>query len=120
MNENLPQVIQDDFFTKIKKWFLKFFRRQKSAEYQIQALEDVQNNINEINKEIFLQNIKVENKDNIIMLQRKIKEKQIEIADLTNHELDEMIALYKEQIEAKKEKLRQYRIKIKNIEVNEN
>lgn len=119
MKENLPQVIQEGFFTKIKKWFLKIFRKQKSIETQIQTLEDVQNDINEINKENFMQNIKVENKDNIIMLQRKIKEKQIEIADLTNYELDEMIALYKEQIEAKKEKLRQYRIKIKNIEVNE-
>ena len=73
----------------------------------------------EINKENFMQNIKVENKDNIIILQRKIKEKQIEIADLTNQELDEIITLYKEQIEEKKVKLRQYRIKIKNIEVNE-
>lgn len=119
MNENLPQVIQEGFFTKIKKWFLKFFRKQKSIESQIQALDDVQNDINEINKENFMQNIKVENKDNIIILQRKIKEKQIEIADLTNQELDEIITLYKEQIEEKKVKLRQYRIKIKNIEVNE-
>jgi low affinity Fe/Cu permease len=71
--------------------------------------------MDEMNKEIFIQDIKIESKDNILMLQRKIKEKQIEISDLTDQELDEMIELYKNQIEDKKARLKQYRVKIKNI-----
>lgn len=109
MNENLPQVIQEGFFTKIKNWFYRFFRKQKSVDYSVQEKMD------EINKEIFIQDIKIESKDSILMLQRKIKEKQLEISDLTDQELDEMIELYKNQIEDKKARLKQYRVKIKNI-----
>lgn len=118
MNKNLPQVIQEGFFTKIKNWFNKFFKKQKSIEYPIQKnFNELHNEIDEINNADFVQNIKVENKDNILLLQRKIKEKQIEISDLTDQELDEMIALYKGQIEEKKQKLKQYRTKIRNINV---
>ena len=118
MNENLPQVIQEGFFTKIKNWFNKFFRKQKIIKYPIQEnFSELHNEIDEINKAEFVQNIKVENKDEILMLQRKIKEKQIEISDLTNQELDKMIELYKGQIEEKKQKLKQYRTKIRNINV---
>lgn len=116
MNENLPQVIQEGFFTKIKNWFYKLFKKQKSIENPIQKnLDELHNEIDEISKANFVQNIKVENKDNILMLQRKIKEKQIEISDLTDQELDEMIELYKNQIKDKKARLKQYRVKIKNI-----
>lgn len=116
MNENLPQVIQEGFFTKIKNWFLKIFRKQKKAEYLIEdTVEKVYSEVDKSNKEKFIQNIKVEDKEKIIMLQRKIKEKQIEISDLTNEELDEMIELYKSQIEEKKVKLQQYRVRIRNI-----
>lgn len=118
MNENLPKVIQEGFFTKIKNWVIKFFRKQKSIENPInENLNELHKEIDEFNKEDFVQNIKVENKDNILLLQRKIKEKQIEISDLTDQELDEMIELYKGQIEEKKQKLKQYRLKIKNIKV---
>jgi len=116
MNEKLPQVIQESFFTKIKNWFNKFFRKQKSIENSIQEnLNEINNEIYEDSKADFVQNIKVKNKDNILLLQRKIKEKQMEISELTDQELDEIIALYKGQIEEKKQKLKQYRRKIINI-----
>lgn len=116
MNENLPQVIQEGFFTKIKNWFNKFFRRQKSIEYSInEKLNELHNEIDEFSKANFVQNIKVENKDKILLLQKKIKEKQIEISDLTDQELDEIIEIYKVQIEEKKQKLKQYRTKIRDI-----
>lgn len=118
MKENLPQIIQEGFFIKIKNWFYNFFRRQKNIEYPIKDnLDHIHNEMGEISKSNFVQNIKVENKDNILMLQRKIKEKQMEISDLTSQELDEMIELYKEQIKEKKVKLKQYRVKIRNINV---
>lgn len=118
MNENLPQVLQEGFFSKIKNWFNKFFRKQKSIENPInENLNELHNEIHKISKADFVQNIKVENKDNILLLQRKIKEKQIKISDLRDQELDEMIELYKEQIKEKKQKLKQYRLTIRNINV---
>ena len=72
MNESLPQVRQESFFTKIKNWFLGIFRKQKKNDSQIQGtLNEVYNEMDKINN--FAQNIKVENKDSIIILQRKIK-----------------------------------------------
>ena len=42
-------------------------------------------------------------------LKNSTKEKQIEISDLTDEELDEMIELYKKQIQYKKDKLKKYK-----------
>lgn len=108
MNKNLPQLKQEGLFKKIKNWFLKVFRKEEKVENQMEdtlgMLED------EAPEKTFIENIKVENKDKILMLQRKIKEKQMEISDLTDQELDEMIELYKSQIEEKKVKLKKYRM----------
>ena len=112
MNDNLPQVIQENFFLKIKKWFFKIFKKQKSINNPTQKLLD---NTDENDKENFIESIKIESKDKSLMLQKKLKEKQIKISDLTDEELDEMIELYKNQIEDKKIKLKQYRVKIRNI-----
>ena len=116
MHENLPQAIEENFFTKIKKWFSKIFKKQERNEHSIKEnIEEKNKKIGESNQVEFSQSIKVENKDNILLLQKKLKENQIEISDLTDEELDEIIELYKVQIEEKKQKLKQYRIKIRNI-----
>ena len=97
MNRNLPQVVHEGFFTKIKNWFNNFFRKQKSIEYPIQeSLNELHNKMDENSKENFVQDIKVENKDNILKLQRKIKENEIGISDLTDQELDEIIQKFNE------------------------
>lgn len=107
MNKNLPQLRKEGLLQKIKYWFLNIFGKKEKLENQIQdMIEEVEKEITEKN---FIENIKVENKDKILMLQRKIKEKQIEISDLTDEELDEMLELYKSQIEEKKVKLKKYR-----------
>lgn len=113
MNRNLPQVMQEGFFTKIKNWLKKIFGKHGSIEYPIP--ETMYNEIDEIKKENFVRNIKIESMDKILMLQKKLKEKQIEISDLTDQELDEMIELYKSQITDKKIKLKQYQYAIKNV-----
>ena len=112
MNGNLPQVIRENFFTKIKNWFFKVFRKPKSTNYPTPKILD---NTDENNKENFIQSIKIESKDKILMLQKKLKENQTKISDLTDQELEEMIELYKNQIEDKKIKLKQYKIKIRNM-----
>lgn len=112
MNEKLPQVIRENFYTKIKNWFFKIFRKPQSINYPDQKILD---NTDENNKENFIQSIKIESKDKSLMLQKKLKEKQIKISDLTDQELEEMIGLYKNQIEDKKIKLNQYKKIIKNL-----
>ena len=108
MNNNLPQVKREGIFIKIKNWFFRFFKNAESTEhFQEETLKQSEN------KKDFIENLKVENKDRIFMIHRKIKEKQMQISDLTNQELYELIELYKEQIEEKKLKLKQYRTKIK-------
>lgn len=108
MRENLPQVIRENIFTKIKKRFLKIFKKRESIDYSTQKTLD---NTEKSNKENFIESIKIENKEKFLMLQKKLKEKQLKISDLTDEELDEMIEIYKVQIEEKKQKLLEYRRK---------
>ena len=112
MNNNLPEIKREGIFLKIKNWFKSLFSIQQISEKIIQ--EDVKELYEEpekIDTHIFKGILQVESKDKIIALQRKLKEKQIEISELTDEELDEMIALYKVQIEEKKNKLRNYKAK---------
>lgn len=105
MNNNLPKVRREGILTKIKNWFKNLFRENNIEENLISE------SIEEIKNSNFKDSIKVESKEKIIFLQRKIKEKQIEISDLTDEELDEMIKLYENQIKEKKNILRQYKNK---------
>ena len=104
MNNNLPQKRQENLFIKIRRWFWDFFRKQKNTENSLEKNAEIQENKNN-----FIEKIKVENKDKIIILQRKIEEKSMKISELTDQELEQLIEFYKEQIEMKKEKLKQYR-----------
>lgn len=53
-------------------------------------------------KDIFLKNIKVETNQSILAKKIKLKTKQIKISDLSDYELQEMIELYKVEIQQKK------------------
>lgn len=108
MNNNLPEIRRKGIFFKIKNWFKSLFNIQQNA-------QEIQEDENEIYKEInnydFKKNLQEKSNDSIIILQRNLKEKQIEISELTDEELDKMILLYKKQIEEKKNKLRIYKEK---------
>ena len=99
--QNLPVVRKEGVFTKIKNWFKKIFLEMEETQANI-----TQGDGQDIKKNEFFENIKVESKDTIIALQRKLKENQINISELTDKELDEMIELFKKQISNKKEKLK--------------
>lgn len=103
MNNNLPEIRREGIFTKIKNWFKNLFEKNNLEK------DLIQESIEEIKNANFKDSIKVESKERILFLQRKIKEKQMEIADLTDEELDEMIELYVDQIKEKKNILRQYK-----------
>lgn len=107
MNNNLPEVRREGIFTKIKNWFKNLFRVKNIEENLIpESIEEIKNSN-------FKDSIKVESKEKILFLQRKIKEKQMEIADLAEEELDEMIKLYETQVEEKERILKQYKDKLK-------
>lgn len=57
----------------------------------------------------FIKNIKVEDKSWIFALQKRLENKEIEISDLTDEQLQAMIELYEGRIEKKKNKLKEYR-----------
>ena len=113
MNENLPLVVKETFFVKIKNWFKRLFNIEKNTIQPIsEAINEIDLEVEKIKKETFKESLQVETKDRILALQRNLKEKELEISDLTDKELDEMIELYKGQIEEKKNKLKQYRNKM--------
>lgn len=111
MNTNLPEIKKDSIFIKFKKWFKRLFGIEETVQ---DAINDINSNVEEIKKTEFKQQLQAESKDSILALQRRLKEKQIEISELTDEELDEMIELYKNQINTKKEKLKKYKNKINN------
>lgn len=120
MNNNLPQIKKEGMFVKIKNWFKKIFANKDTVEKQIQEnVEEKRDSLEEINKDSFKDFIKVESKDRILFLQRQLEEKQIEISDLTDEELDEMIQLYESQIEEKEKILKQYKDKLKKTKEGE-
>lgn len=110
MNSNLPDIRRESIFTKIKNWFKKIFSKEEVIIEEV--IEEINQTVDEIKNISFKDSIKVKSKDRILFLQRKIKEKQIEISDLTDEELDEMIELYKKQIEEKKNALKNYKEKL--------
>lgn len=105
-NDNLPQI---NIFLKIKQCFLGLFKKDKNSKNE--AINTIENE-ELLDSNNFMKNIKLNNNETILKLQRKLKSKQIEISNLTDEELEKMIKLYQKQIIEKKDKLKYYRMKI--------
>lgn len=89
---------------------------ENTNELESQVTEGLYIGVMEDAKNRFKNSMKVEsrvesNLDSVI-LQRKLDNGQIQNSDLTNDELDKMIERYKEQIEKKKNKLKEFRKKL--------
>lgn len=106
MSEFLPKIKKEGIFEKIKKWF-KISFKGKIVEEEIKNEKLTKFNMNEKSTNEY-----IKNNNKIFILQKRLKEGLIEISDLTDEELDEIIELYKKQVEEKKNKLRFYRNKI--------
>ncbi|MBO4292884.1 MAG: hypothetical protein J5881_00630 [Clostridia bacterium] len=100
-NSNLPEVKREGIFIKIKNWFRRIFKESKSKET---TDIDIDKYEQEIRNE-FKNNIQVKD-ENAVILMRKFEANKINISDLTDIELDKLIALYKEKISEKKERLK--------------
>lgn len=109
MNTDLPQIKKEGVFFRIKNWFKKLFGMEEIIEESVQTIN---NDVQEIKKNNFKDSIQVESKDKLLYLQAELKANNIDISDLTDEELEDMIELYKMQIEEKKNKLKKYKNKI--------
>jgi len=108
-NENLPQVIKENIFTKIKNWIIKLFKKDEIIQ---EEFVNITENEKISEKDRFKENIKVENKERIINLQKKLDNEEIKISDLSDNDIVELIELYKNQIQERRILLQQYKMSI--------
>lgn len=105
MNQNLPEIKKERFILKLKRWFKRLFFKPKILEQQndnIEAIADTE-------KLDFINSLQAKDNTKNFILQRKLKDKEISIKDLTDNELDDMIEFYKNRIIEKKNRLYKYR-----------
>lgn len=101
-----------NFFGKIKEFFRKLFTKKEIV------YETVTINMEE-NKKEFANSIKVESEVEadieLLNLQRKIRNGEIKIEDLTEEQEDKLIDLYDKQIAVKKAKIEELKKKIEKV-----
>lgn len=108
MKNNLPDIKKEKIFTKFKNWFKSLLGLGKIEEDITPDLTNVSENII---KNEFKESMRVESKDRLLMLQRKLDVGELEVSKLTDKELDEMIEIYTTQINEKEDKIRHYKEK---------
>lgn len=109
------------FFEKLKKWLGIGVDKNKQ-------LDESKENVNEIvdvkiDVPDFKENLYVEEDGErlkIINLQQQYKEGKIKQEDLTEEDIDKLIALYDEQIEKVKQEIEEKKIKIENMKNKKN
>ncbi|MBR0351025.1 MAG: hypothetical protein IJH76_04330 [Clostridia bacterium] len=108
-NSNLPEVKRESIFIKIKNWFKNIFNKNESRDIQEKYI--IQNEGYDTTlKSNFRNEIQVK-EDATVILMKKFEKNNIDISELTDTELDDLIALYKEKIKEKKEKIKLYKAK---------
>ena len=108
----LPTERKENFLDKIINFFKNIFesknktpinQEEHHAENKIEI--DAENyvpqykTIDNVEGNEFAESLKVKDKSYIIFLQQKLKSNEIRVEDLSDEELDEMIALYKTQLQ---------------------
>ena len=107
----LPTERKENFLDKIINFFKNIFgsknktpinQEEHHAENKIEI--DAENYVPQYKtidnvEDSFTEGLKVEDKSYIIFLQQKLKNNEIRVEDLTDQELDDMIALYKSQLQ---------------------
>lgn len=73
-----------------------------------------QNNYKNVRQE-FMESIKTEVNDELLNLQKKLKNKEIQISELTEEQKDKLIEIYNRQIQEKKQKLEKIKQSILNL-----
>lgn len=122
--KSLITINENSIFYKIKSFFLKLFRGNKSIMNKPQTVP-IENNEIQSNKRKYdfiesIRNVEVENEETkLLKLQQQYDKRLIETKDLPKNQIKALINLYKKQInelttsnERRKEKLLQYRKKL--------
>ena len=70
MNNNLPQIKKERFFERIKNWFKRLFKGEEiEVKEPVQdAIQEIDRQVKEINKDTFRESIQIESKDKILAL----------------------------------------------------
>lgn len=111
--KNVHELTKD--LTQEQKERLEELYKTQIKEYET-SLENYKRQILKLRKKTqFKDNLKVESKDNILILQRKLESGEMQISKLNDKQKDELIELYNNQITIKKEKLANIKQKILNI-----
>ncbi len=113
----LPTERKESIFDKIKNFFKNIFKgknqEQEIVKEELTNSHENNNHTIEIDAEnyepnyktiddvegSFAESLKVEDKSYILFLQQKLKNNEIRVEDLSDQELDDMIALYKSQLQ---------------------
>ncbi len=106
---------KENFFTKIRNFFFKLFKKSKA----IQEPPQIQNNINiQDNKSNFVETIVVkkdEKEEKLIQLQRDYKDGNILEDDIPHNEKQKLVELYKKQNQEMKNKIEQEQKEIRKL-----
>ena len=73
--------------------------KHRGIEIDAENYEPNYKTIDDVEETDFVKSIKAEDKSYIIFLQQKLKNNEIRVEDLTDQELDDMIKLYKSQLQ---------------------
>lgn len=88
---------KENFFTKIRNFFFKLFKKKKAIQEQLQI--QINTNLQD-NKSNFVENIivkKDEKEEKLIQLQRDYKDGNILEDDIPHNEKEKLVELYKKQ-----------------------
>ena len=113
MSDNLPKIKNDGIIEKIKNVFSKIFAKNQKQYESEQTIVNKHEKVSvSLNKSELLSSLQsqiekevVSDNEVLVALQRKIKNNEMQISELTDEELDGLIELYEEQIANKKKKL---------------
>lgn len=107
----LPTERKENFLDKIINFFKNIFGSKNKAPTNQEELHtenkieiDAENYVPQYKtidnvEDSFTEGLKVEDKSYIIFLQQKLKNNEIRVEELSDQELDDMIALYKMQLQ---------------------
>lgn len=113
----LPIEKKESILDKIKNFFKNLFKSKeeikeeivneipeekvvhKGIEIDAENYEPNYKTIDDVEETDFVKSIKAEDKTYIIYLQQKLKSNEIRVEDLSDQELDDMIELYKSQLQ---------------------
>ncbi len=117
MSNHSLMPVNENIFTKIKNYLKKLFKQQIIKDCKIENTDNILENQEKIKDSIFVQSIKIEETEEqkLLQLQKLIREKKITENDLSEEEKNKLRKLYNSQIEDLRKSILQKRNKIMKI-----